>query len=77
VEIKTKNGKVFSYQVDDPSGSPANPMTFDDCVKKFFDCAAHAARQIPKDHLDRVVEMVGRLERVDDATEVIGLVSTP
>jgi 2-methylcitrate dehydratase PrpD len=75
VEIKTKNGKVFSYQVDDPSGSPANPMTFDDCVRKFFDCAAHAARQLPKDHLDRVVEMVERLERVDDATEVIGLVS--
>ena len=76
VEIKTKNGKVFSCQVDDPSGSPANPMTFDDCVRKFFDCAAHAARQIPKDHLDRVVEMVGRLERMDDATEVIRLVSS-
>jgi 2-methylcitrate dehydratase PrpD len=77
VEITMKNGGVHSKQMDNAMGYPPLPVSFDDCVRKFFDCAAHAARQIPKDHLDRVVEMVGRLERVDDATEVIGLVSTP
>ncbi len=75
VEIRTKDGKLYSKQVDSPSGSPLNPMTFDDCVRKFFDCAAHAPRQIPEDILNRVVEMIGRLERLANATEVIELVS--
>jgi 2-methylcitrate dehydratase PrpD len=75
VEITMKNGESYSKQMNNAMGYPPLPVSFDDCVRKFFDCAAHAARQIPKDHLDRVVEMVERLERVDDATEVIGLVS--
>ncbi len=75
VKITMKDGKVHTKQMDNAMSYPPVPLSFDDCVRKFFDCAAHAPRQIPEDSLNRVVEMVGRLEEVDEATEIIRLVS--
>ena len=71
VEIITKGGGVYSKQVDNPLGSPLNPMSFDDCVTKFFDCAAYSVKHIPDEKLGRVVEMIRQLERV---TEVVGII---
>jgi 2-methylcitrate dehydratase PrpD len=75
VKITMKDGKVHTKQMDNAMSYPPVPLSFDDCVRKFFDCAARAARQIPEDGLNRVVEMIGRLEEAGDATEIIRLVS--
>lgn len=75
VEITTKGGEAYSKQVDNPLGSPLNPMTFDDCVSKFLDCAAYSVKHIPDEKLDKVVELIKELERVDDVTEIMGEIS--
>jgi 2-methylcitrate dehydratase PrpD len=71
VEIQTKTGQVFLNQVDYPLGSPEKPMTFDDCVRKFRDCASHTAPGLPDAQIERVIELVGRLERLGDVGEVM------
>ena len=46
-------------------------MTFDDCAAKFRECAPCSIKPLPVDTVDKVIEMVARLEKLDDATEII------
>ena len=72
MQIITRGGETYSKQVDNPLGSPLNPMTFDDCVRKLFDCAAYSVKPISDEKLNKVVEMIRQLEMVDDVAEVVG-----
>ena len=69
VEITTKEGNVYSKEVAYPLGSLERPMTFDDCARKFRDCA----KQLSKEQTDRVVELIGRLEQVADIRGLVNL----
>ena len=73
VEIQMKDGKVYSQ----PSGGPmgGQSVSKNDYVNKFRDCASFAARPIPEKDIDRIVELVGKLEEVNDVTELIELVT--
>jgi 2-methylcitrate dehydratase PrpD len=75
VEIKTIDGKVYSRRVDLVYGHPRNPMSWDDLISKFMDCASYAAKPIPKENLDLVVEKIGVLEKVRDMGEIVSLVT--
>jgi hypothetical protein len=46
-------------------------MNFEDCTKKFRECAAFAIKPLPSDNIDKVIEMVASLEKLDDAAEII------
>jgi 2-methylcitrate dehydratase PrpD len=69
VEIATKGGRTLSRIVEHPLGSPERPMSFDDCARKFSDCAG----ALKKDQLDGVIDLVSRLETVEDISAIIGL----
>jgi 2-methylcitrate dehydratase PrpD len=73
VEIMTKKGNVYSKEVPDPLGSLNRPMSFSDCAKKFRDCA----KQIGEERIDKVIELVGRLEQLNDIGEITRLLSIP
>jgi 2-methylcitrate dehydratase PrpD len=75
VEIKTKDGKRYSKRVDYPYGSPQNPLSMEDLVAKFRDCARYSARPISKDKVDRVIQLVTELENVPNVGQVIQLIS--
>ena len=47
VEIKTIDGKTFSKRVDLVYGHPHNPMSWDDLIGKFKDCASYSATADP------------------------------
>jgi 2-methylcitrate dehydratase PrpD len=68
VEITTKEEKVYSEKVEDPLGSLQRPMSFDDCGKKFRDCA----RLLNEDQINRAIDGIERLEKVKDISEIIG-----
>jgi len=74
VEIKMKNGQTYSEQTSDPLAN-RGILPFSDYESKFRDCASYAARKIPDKNIDRVAELVGKLEQVNDVTEVIALLS--
>lgn len=70
VEIKTKKGEIYSERVDFASGSPENPI---DVIDKFRDCCAHAIKPVSQENVDKVIDMVDRLEEVADVGEFIRL----
>jgi hypothetical protein len=49
------------------------PMSFEDVTKKFRECAPCSIKSLGKDKTEKVIGMVGRLEKLDDATEIIRL----
>jgi len=75
VEIKLKSGQVYSKQVDHPLGSPERPMSFDDCARKFRDCASYPVKRLPKKRIERIIEIIAQLERVKDVGEIMRLFS--
>jgi 2-methylcitrate dehydratase PrpD len=69
VEITTKDRRTVSKVVEYPLGSPERPMSFEDCSRKFKDCA----QVLKSEQLDRVIELVGRLEEVENVAELVRL----
>lgn len=67
VEILMKTGEVHSAVVEHPLGSPEKPMSFDDCAVKFRDCA----KKIGSASMDRVIDLVSRLESLDNAADIM------
>ncbi|MDH7574088.1 MAG: MmgE/PrpD family protein, partial [Clostridia bacterium] len=73
VTVTVKGGSVLSRQVQFPTGSPQEPITFPECERKVRDCLAHAGNPLPEDRVNRLVETVASLETVADVRELIGL----
>ncbi|HEX78179.1 MAG TPA: MmgE/PrpD family protein [Dehalococcoidia bacterium] len=73
VEIKTKDGGTYSKEVEFAYGHPQNPMTLDDLIAKFRDCASYSVRPLANDAVDQVIQMVTNLEGVEDVGAVVRL----
>ncbi len=73
VIITMKDGTEYTEEVEHCLGSVERPMTFEDCTVKFRECAACSIKPLPADTVDKVIEMVGQLEKLPDATEIIRL----
>jgi len=69
VTIITNDGKALAKVVENPLGSLERPMSFDDCARKFADCA----KDLGAAKIEKVIELVGQLERVEDIREIIRL----
>jgi 2-methylcitrate dehydratase PrpD len=63
VTIRTTDGKSYSARVDIPRGDPAVPLTDDELLSKFRDCARS---QLYSGDIERSVDLVLGLERVAD-----------
>ena len=73
VIITMKDGTEYKEEVEHCLGSVERPMNFEDCTKKFRECAAFAIKPLSKDTIDKTIDMIARLEKLDDATEIIRL----
>jgi 2-methylcitrate dehydratase PrpD len=73
VEIRIKNGKVFSKRVDYPFGSPEDPMTFADVATKFRHCCEYSVKSISRANQDKVIQMVEGLEELTDVSQIVRL----
>ena len=66
---------VYKSRVDYPLGSPQKPMSFDDCTRKFKNCASYPASKLSDDQVERVVELTEQMERLDDVGEIMRLLT--
>jgi 2-methylcitrate dehydratase PrpD len=71
VSVTLKNGERHTRRVDALSGWIGHPLSRDQRLKKFYSCAR---RVIAPDAADRVVELVERLETLDDVAELMDIV---
>ena len=73
VEIRTRDGRVFSCTPDGVPGDPAHPVGWDLLEAKFRDCVAFARRPAVQSGVERVIEMVHHLDSLDDVSEILRL----
>ena len=74
VEIKTQDGKTLSKRVDIPYGHPQNPISDEDLMAKFKDCARYAKKTLSEDKIDQLAkEKILKLEKVKDIGEITDL----
>ena len=71
VKVLTNDGKVIEKIVHTPLGSLERPMSYEDCANKFRDCA----KSLGSGKVERIIEWVGRLEKLNDIREIIRLLT--
>jgi len=65
-----KDGKVYEKFIKCPHGSPDNPFTWGDECEKFLSLTEEI---FSKQRGQKIIDMVGSLEELDDASELIEL----
>jgi 2-methylcitrate dehydratase PrpD len=73
VEIKRNDGRQYTKKVQFAYGHPRNPMSKDDLITKFRDCARYSARPLAENRIDKVIDLVNNLENLADVSQVIEL----
>ena len=72
-EIKIMDGRVYSKLVNDPYGSPKNPMSLNALTEKFRDCAANVAKPLNDNNVEKVIQLTSRIEILSDVKELVSL----
>ena len=75
IQIRTKDGKLYVKRVDYPKGHYLNPMTIQESIDKFWECATLLARSVPREKLEKVLDLTLNLEKVDDVGSIIRLLT--
>ena len=72
MEIKLKDGRVLhSEKKGLRHGHPQNPMSREEVIEKFRECASLSLRPLSNRNVDRVIQMVSNLEEVDDVSQIV------
>ncbi|HVF62893.1 MAG TPA: MmgE/PrpD family protein [Casimicrobiaceae bacterium] len=75
IEIELDDGTLVNGQADFGKGSPADPMTDDELSEKFRQCAAWGG--VSRERIDAVLDLVWRIEKLNDVNELTRLLSIP
>jgi 2-methylcitrate dehydratase PrpD len=67
VVLRLKDGQELEETVDRAHGNPADPLTTDEILGKFHECAATL---MPEERRNRVVALCGRLETLENVHEL-------
>jgi 2-methylcitrate dehydratase PrpD len=71
VTITMHDGTQYDETVEHCLGSVERPMSFEDVKKKFRECAPSSIKPLPGETIEGVIDMVERLEELNDATDII------
>ncbi len=74
VTIRTTDGRSYDARVDIPRGDPALPLTDDELLSKYRDCARS---QLRPDDMEPSVGLVLGLERVADIGTLMATLNSP
>jgi Uncharacterized protein involved in propionate catabolism len=75
VTIHCKDGREFTKYVTASLGSPDNPMTKEDVISKFKDCAAYSIKTLSNKDIDMIIDMCLNLDQVNDIRKLIEIFS--
>jgi len=67
VQIHTRDGQVWSQVVKEARGGPTDPLSWDELVVKYEDCASRA---LPADQVARSLEMLANLDDLRSVREL-------
>ncbi len=70
MEIKTRAGETFVKKAEFPRGNPRNPVSMDECVKKFRRCVNYSAVPFEAAQIEQIVELVNNIEQLQDVSQL-------
>lgn len=73
VKVTMKDGQVYTNEVQKQRGHPENPLTDEELRAKYRYCAGRA--MLPKDKIERSIEMVKTLEDLSDIVPLMDAVT--
>jgi 2-methylcitrate dehydratase PrpD len=73
--VKVKDGRVLYEKVDIPYGNPKNPMSREELVDKFRDCAKYSVKPLGEFDVDAIIEFISHLEHQTDLSKLLKYIS--
>ncbi|MBN2062396.1 MAG: MmgE/PrpD family protein [Deltaproteobacteria bacterium] len=73
VKIKTRDSGLYAKEVKFPHGNPKNPLSMEDLINKFRDCASYSVRPLSESGVDILIDLLKGLEEVEDISQVTRL----
>ena len=77
VDLKLKSGEVLDETVGVSHGRPEDPLTDDELIGKFHECAQAL---LPQRRREQILDLCWRLDTLDDVSELadaVGAETTP
>ena len=75
VDIRLKNGQVLHEEVVNPPGGPQSPLSQEDLIEKFRDCANYSLKPLRSSDVDAIIACIHDLEHQTNLSELITRVS--
>jgi aconitate decarboxylase len=75
VEIHLRDGARHATLIETVYGNPSKPLSRDDQLAKFRSNCAAAARPLPADNVEKLIERIDRLEQIADVGELVDLLT--
>lgn len=73
MDVTTTAGLVHHISIPIPSGFAGNPLSTERIMDRFREAAHYGGKPVPEDNLERVIDMVDRLEESADICTLIPL----
>jgi 2-methylcitrate dehydratase PrpD len=71
IDIRLKNGRVLHEEVVNPPGGPQSPLSQEDLIGKFRDCAHYSLKPLRSSDVDGILTFVRDLEHQTDLSRLI------
>lgn len=75
MDIQLIDGRKCSGKTQFPKGNPNNPVTMEDCVRKFEKCLQYSVRPFSKSQSEDIVKCVTKLEELSDVAELARMIA--
>jgi 2-methylcitrate dehydratase PrpD len=73
MEVTMKDGSVYNKTVEFPKGTMENPLTEEEIIEKFEDCANYSKKPIARENINKILSTVLDLEKVKDVRSLVPL----
>jgi 2-methylcitrate dehydratase PrpD len=75
VEVKMQDGTSLTAFEKFPYGHPNNPISDEELIAKFRDCAIYAANRLSEDKLNRLIERILTLDDMESVGDIANLLT--
>jgi 2-methylcitrate dehydratase PrpD len=75
IDIRLKNGQVLHEEVVNPPGGPQSPLSQEDLIEKFRDCANYSLKPLRSSDVDAIIAYIHDLEHQTNLSELMKWVS--
>jgi 2-methylcitrate dehydratase PrpD len=75
MKVVTRSGKEYFRTMNIAPGFPGNELSSGDHEERFWDCINFAAKPIDRQNAEKIIELVGKIEAIDDIGILIPLLA--